>query len=313
MCMSHSRKRRLLLMSWFARRAIPATMMRYVRDSVWVVDSQQPVDEITTLIDVRKESLASPRLTTVLLGIFAGLALVITVTGISGVMALTVSQRTHEIGVRMALGATPSNVMGMVMGQGLILAAGGLLLGVFGALWLARLMSGLLYGVQPTDPLTFTGVSIGFLLLRRWPVGFQRDGLSGLILSRHSGWSRDDCKPLVCANRLASKSARFGSGRKSVGEHDTEGPSNARDDCDFHGTRKCDLRTSGKSETCLSGSRGDVPKPPDKGERYWWLSGQMPMSEIAKLKAKGFNAVINLRTGVNITWPQRKLRLNARA
>lgn len=141
----------------------PTAIVKFVRDTVWAVDPQQPVDEIRTLVEVRGESLASPRLTTVLLGIFAALALVITATGISGVMALSVSQRTHEIGVRMALGATPGNVLRMVMGQGLGLVVAGLVLGVVGAMWLTRLMSGLLFAVQPTDPLTFVGVSAALL------------------------------------------------------------------------------------------------------------------------------------------------------
>jgi putative ABC transport system permease protein len=91
---------------------------------------------------------------------FAGLALVITAAGIAGVMALSVSQRTHELGVRLALGASPSRVLGMVMRQGMYYVLAGLSIGVAGALLLGRLMSALLFSVEPTDPITFLAVSV---------------------------------------------------------------------------------------------------------------------------------------------------------
>ena len=93
-----------------------------------------------------------------LMALFAGLALAITATGIGGVMAFTVSQRTNEIGIRMALGAPRSSVLSMVLGQGMTLVLVGLGIGAFGALALGGLMSGLLFGIEATDSWTFMGV-----------------------------------------------------------------------------------------------------------------------------------------------------------
>ncbi|MFY9609667.1 MAG: ABC transporter permease [Blastocatellia bacterium] len=138
----------------------PMSMAALMRDVIYEVDPETAIDNVQTLERVRSESLASPRLTTVLLGLFAALALVITAAGIAGVMALSVSQRTHELGVRMALGATSARVMTMVMRQGMTLVIGGLVLGVIGALALTQLMSALLFSVGPTDPLTFLAVAL---------------------------------------------------------------------------------------------------------------------------------------------------------
>lgn len=109
--------------------------------------------------------MTSPRLTVLLLGAFAGLALVITAAGLSGLLAYSVSQRRHEIGIRMALGARPGRVVAMVLGQGLRSVALGLGLGAVGALAVARLVSGLLYGVAPTDALCFVGSGILLVLV----------------------------------------------------------------------------------------------------------------------------------------------------
>jgi putative ABC transport system permease protein len=138
----------------------PMGLARAVTEAVHGVDLQQPVARIQTLEKLRSDSLASPRLTTILLGSFALLALIITLAGIVGVLSLSVSQRTHEIGIRMALGATPGSVLRMVMRQGLTLVLGGLALGVAGAFALTRLMSVLLFGVAPTDLATFSAVAL---------------------------------------------------------------------------------------------------------------------------------------------------------
>jgi putative ABC transport system permease protein len=110
---------------------------------------------------------AAPRLTTNLLGLFALLALAIAATGIGGVMALAVGQRRHEIGVRMAVGARPGEILRMILGQGMVLALAGVTLGLFGALWLTRLLQQLLFEVAPTDPFTYFGVAVvlGFAAL----------------------------------------------------------------------------------------------------------------------------------------------------
>jgi ABC-type antimicrobial peptide transport system permease subunit len=108
---------------------------------------------------VRTRALASPTLIATLLGLFAVLALVITAAGIGGVLAFSVNQRTQEIGIRMALGASRSAVLGMVLRQGLTLVLVGLAAGTIGALFLVRLMKEVLFHVSPTDPLTFLAVA----------------------------------------------------------------------------------------------------------------------------------------------------------
>jgi len=141
----------------------PMSMSRIVTDTVHGLDPDQPVDRFRTLEQVRSNSIASPRLTALLLALFAALALVITATGISGVLAFSVSQRFHEFGIRMALGAAPSTVLRMVLRQGMGLVAIGLGIGLAGAFAFSRLLSGLLYGVSSTDPLTFAAVALVLL------------------------------------------------------------------------------------------------------------------------------------------------------
>jgi putative ABC transport system permease protein len=114
---------------------------------------------------LRGEALASPRLTTTLLLLFALLALCITAAGLGGVVAFSVSQRTQEIGVRMALGASRSEVVGMVLREGLRLVGLGLVLGVGAAILLTRLIAGLLFHVEVSDPFTFAGMGILLLLI----------------------------------------------------------------------------------------------------------------------------------------------------
>src|SRR5262249_29561514 len=127
----------------------PMVMSNLLREVINQTDSETAIDRVQTLQRVRDESLASPRLTTILLILFAGLALTITAAGIAGVMALSVSQRTHEIGIRMALGASRVNAITMVVKQGMLHVLIGLALGVAGALALTRLMASLLFAVTP--------------------------------------------------------------------------------------------------------------------------------------------------------------------
>ena len=135
-------------------------MMAQLRQAVYAVDPENAIDQAQTLENVCNESIASPRLTAALLGMFAALAVFITAAGIAGVMALTVSQRTREIGIRMALGASASGVLRLVLRQGLTLVLVGLALGVAGAFALTRMMSTLLFAVEPTDPLTWLAVAL---------------------------------------------------------------------------------------------------------------------------------------------------------
>jgi putative ABC transport system permease protein len=115
--------------------------------------------------EVVSASVADPRFHTMLLGIFGGLALVLAAVGLYGVMAYSVAQRTHEIGVRMALGARVSDVVMMVLKQGIMLTSIGIALGLGASFVLTRLMTGLLYGVGSTDLVTFAGVVVFLVVI----------------------------------------------------------------------------------------------------------------------------------------------------
>jgi putative ABC transport system permease protein len=137
-------------------RAMAEAIIRAVHD----VDPQIAVTHVVTLEQARAESTTSPRVTASLLGIFGCLALIIAAAGIGGIMALAVSQRVREIGIRIALGAQPSKILGMILGQGLLLAALGVGIGLAGALAVTGLVKSLLFEVTPTDPATFLGVAL---------------------------------------------------------------------------------------------------------------------------------------------------------
>jgi putative ABC transport system permease protein len=128
---------------------------RMVRETVRSIDPEQPVSDVSTLLQVRQDALAPPRLTALLLGGFALLALFITAAGIGGVIAYSVSQRTQELGIRLALGARPAEVLAMVLRQGMGLVVLGLALGAFGGVALSRAMAGLVFGIGPSDPVTY--------------------------------------------------------------------------------------------------------------------------------------------------------------
>ena len=132
---------------------------------VYSIDPNQPVAEIRTLEQARQMALAPPRLMSALVGAFALLALVITAAGIAGVMGLFVSERTREIGIRMALGATRGSVLGMVLRQGMTLIVIGMALGFTLALNGTHLLQGLLFGIEPSDPLTMAGVTALLLIV----------------------------------------------------------------------------------------------------------------------------------------------------
>ncbi len=142
----------------------PVSLVGAVRNAVHSVDPDMPIENVQPLDALRDSTLATPRLTATLLAIFAALALVVTVTGITGVIATAVSQRTQEFGVRMALGASRAMVLRMVLGQGLALVAAGLVAGVALSLMLVRVLQSYLYETAPTDPITFAAVAAAFLL-----------------------------------------------------------------------------------------------------------------------------------------------------
>jgi len=138
----------------------PNQLIAAMRQQVRAVDPDQPIYNIRTMNEIRSDSVAPERLNLTLLSIFAGIALVLAIVGIYGVMSYTVTQRTHEIGIRMAIGAQPRDVFKMVIGQGMILALVGVAVGLFGAFALTRLMATMLFGVEPTDPATFASIAV---------------------------------------------------------------------------------------------------------------------------------------------------------
>jgi putative ABC transport system permease protein len=140
--------------------ASPGSLAATVRDIVWSMDPEQPVSHIRTMDQMLGGMMAQRRLNMVLFSLFAGVALVLAAVGIYGVISYSVTQRTHEIGIRMALGAGRAEVLKLVVGEGMTVVGIGIGLGLVSALGLTRLMATLLYGVSPTDPLTFAALPL---------------------------------------------------------------------------------------------------------------------------------------------------------
>jgi putative ABC transport system permease protein len=140
-------------------RCTPASLAPSVREAIASLDRAVPVTEVQTMDDVVAGATAGPRFTLVLLATFAAVALVLAAVGIYGVISYAVSRRTHEIGVRMALGASPTTVVRLIIGQGMRVVGAGVVAGLVGALLATRLMTSVVYGVRVTDPLTYVGVA----------------------------------------------------------------------------------------------------------------------------------------------------------
>ncbi len=138
----------------------PRSIVEAARRQVAFFAKNEPIYHVETLDQYLAQSVVLPRLVTLLLSGFAGLALLLACVGVYGVISYIVVQRTREVGIRMALGAQKSDVLRMIVGQGIRPALAGLAIGIVGALKLTRLLSSLLYGVTPTDPLTFASVSL---------------------------------------------------------------------------------------------------------------------------------------------------------
>ena len=137
----------------------PESLAGAVRGAVLALDKNQPVYDVRTMDDVRSASVAGRRMVVILFGVFAVLALLLAAIGIYGVLSYAVAQRTHEIGIRVALGARRMDVLRLVVGQGMRLVMLGVGLGVAGAFAVTRLLESLLFGVSATDPATFAGVA----------------------------------------------------------------------------------------------------------------------------------------------------------
>jgi putative ABC transport system permease protein len=145
--------------------ADPALMTSAVVARIHALDPDLAIAKIRTMTEVISSSVAGPKFNTLLLGTFASLALLLAAIGIYGVLAYTVAQQTHEIGIRMALGAQRGDVLRMILKRGTRLALAGVAIGAIAAVFLTRGMTSLLYGVSATDPVTFLGVAILLVLV----------------------------------------------------------------------------------------------------------------------------------------------------
>jgi putative ABC transport system permease protein len=143
----------------------PRTEISSLRSAIHDLDPNQPVEKIRTMQENISSSVTEPRFRTVLLGIFAMSALLLSVIGLYGLMAYSVSQRVHEIGIRMTLGAQKRDVMWMIVGQGMLLTLLGVGIGSAAAVLLTKLLVRFLYGVSATDPVTFAAVSLVLLVV----------------------------------------------------------------------------------------------------------------------------------------------------
>ena len=138
----------------------PASLAPEVRRIVAEVDKSAPVSEVKTMEHIVSESVTQPRFNLFLLGLFGVIALLLSAAGIYGVTAYSVTQRTHEFGIRMALGAQVGDVLKMILGQGMLLIVAGIAVGLVASFALTRLMKSLLFGVSVTDPLTFVAITL---------------------------------------------------------------------------------------------------------------------------------------------------------
>ena len=141
----------------------PLLAIGHVRGIVRQLDSRASLENVATMDQIIANRMTRPRMYAVLLGVFAAIAVALAAAGIYGVMAYSVAQRTREIGIRVALGARPSSVLGLVMGQSALLSVAGVVIGLAGAMWTTQYLQGLLFGLTPLDPATFAGAALLFL------------------------------------------------------------------------------------------------------------------------------------------------------
>jgi predicted permease len=139
---------------------LPDGLTPQVIETIRALDPNRPIDHVQTLEEIRNETIAPQRLNATLIGLFAGLALAIATVGVAGVLAFSVSQRTNELGIRVALGAERSTILRMILGEGAVMALIGLAVGGAAAVPLSNLLNGLLYGVEPADPLTIAMAAV---------------------------------------------------------------------------------------------------------------------------------------------------------
>ncbi len=191
----------------------PMRLAEIIRQQIWAVDKEQPVVGARPLEDLVDENLASRKIQASLLGGFAGLALVLATLGIYAVLSFAVTQRTQEIGIRVALGAHRSDVLRMVLSQGLRLFLIGAVLGLVGALALSRTLEHLLYGVSASDPISITTVILllgAFTLLACYVPARRATRVDPLVALRYdiethsSSQERYSAEPSLIASAINS-------------------------------------------------------------------------------------------------------------
>jgi len=143
----------------------PAALTSSIRGVIASIDKDQPIFNIATMQQLVRDSVSTRRITLILLGLFSALALVLAAIGIYGVISYSVAQRTHEIGIRMALGADRTEVLRMILAQGMKIAGAGVVIGLAASFGLTRWMAKLLFSVSAADPLTFTAVALVLVLI----------------------------------------------------------------------------------------------------------------------------------------------------
>ena len=142
---------------------MPANLTKAVQEKIWAVDKDQPISNIQTMEHTLSQSVANRSLYLLLLGVFAGIALLMAAAGIYGLVSYTVALRTKETGIRVALGATRGQILALVVRRGMLLTLIGVATGIAGSLILTKLISALLYGITPTDAPTFVGTALLFI------------------------------------------------------------------------------------------------------------------------------------------------------
>jgi putative ABC transport system permease protein len=166
----------------------PIRFVTTIREAIWSVDKEQPIADTATLDETISASVSMDRFRTALFTMFAGLGLILAVVGIYGVVAFMVSQRTHEVGTRIALGASPHQIVGMMLGHGLLLALSGLGLGLVGALGLTRFLASFLYQIRPTDATAFLVGSLALViaaLLASWVPASRATKVDPMVALRY--------------------------------------------------------------------------------------------------------------------------------
>lgn len=165
----------------------PITIASAVRSAVWSVNKDQPVSSISTLDDQYSQSIDHPRMASTLMGLLAGLAVVLAAIGIYGVISYSVNERKREIGIRIAVGADGHAILKLVVGRVMSFVLGGIFVGIAGALVLARLLETMLYGMPPRDPIIITGVSLllaGIAFLASWLPARRATTIDPMIVLR---------------------------------------------------------------------------------------------------------------------------------